>query len=31
MKHTKAWGLSLLTSVLLAACGGGDPTIPGSG
>ena len=31
MKHTKAWGLSLLTGLLLAACGGGDPTIPGSG
>ena len=31
MKHTKAWGLSLLTCLLLAACGGGDPTIPGSG
>ena len=32
MKHTKAWSLSLLTGLLLAACGGGDdPTIPGSG
>ena len=32
MKHTKAWGLSLLASLLLAACGGGDDAaIPGSG
>jgi outer membrane lipase/esterase len=28
---TKTWSMSILTAVLLAACGGGDPDVPGSG
>jgi phospholipase/lecithinase/hemolysin len=31
MKHTKAWALSIVTAALLAACGGGDPYVPGTG
>ncbi len=31
MKSTKSWGLSLIAALLLAACGGGDPDVPGSG
>lgn len=31
MKFLKAWSLSILISVLLAGCGGGDPDVPGSG
>jgi phospholipase/lecithinase/hemolysin len=31
MKHTKSWGLSLIAALLLAACGGSDPDVPGSG
>lgn len=31
MKYTKAWGLSLVAALLLGACGGGDPDVPGSG
>lgn len=31
MKINKSWGLSLVTALLLAACGGGDPDVPGSG
>lgn len=31
MNRTKAWGLSLVAALLLAACGGGDPDVPGSG
>jgi phospholipase/lecithinase/hemolysin len=30
MKMQRAWGLSLIAAVLLAACGGGDPDVPGS-
>ncbi len=30
MKTMKAWSLSLLSALLLAACGGGDPDVPGS-
>lgn len=31
MKSTKAWGLSIVAALLLAACGGSDPDVPGSG
>ena len=31
MNHIKSWSLSLATGVLLGACGGGDPEVPGSG
>ncbi len=31
MKMMRGLGLSLLTAALLAACGGGDPYVPGSG
>ncbi|HSW04998.1 SGNH/GDSL hydrolase family protein [Aquabacterium sp.] len=31
MKTFRILGLSLITAALLAACGGGDPTVPGSG
>ncbi len=31
MKNTKVWALSLITAALLAACGGGDPYVPGNG
>lgn len=31
MKYSKAWGLSLVAALLLVACGGGDPDVPGSG
>ena len=31
MNHLKSWSLSLATGVLLGACGGGDPDVPGSG
>jgi hypothetical protein len=31
MKHTKVWALSIVAAVLLAACGGGDPYVPGTG
>src|SRR5512144_851700 len=31
MKLSKSWGLSLLAALLIAACGGGDPDVPGSG
>ena len=31
MKNTKVWSLSLVAALLLAACGGGDPDVPGSG
>jgi outer membrane lipase/esterase len=31
MKYARAWGLSLVTALLLAACGGSDPDVPGSG
>jgi phospholipase/lecithinase/hemolysin len=31
MKNAKAWVLSLLAALLFAACGGGDPDVPGSG
>ena len=31
MKSTKAWGLLIVAALLLAACGGSDPDVPGSG
>ena len=31
MKNTRSWALSLLAALLLAACGGSDPAVPGSG
>lgn len=31
MKYSRAWRLPLLGALLLAACGGGDPEVPGSG
>lgn len=31
MKTMRIFGLSLLTAALMAACGGDDPTVPGSG
>lgn len=31
MKMIRRWGLSLLATALLAACGGGDGPVPGSG
>jgi outer membrane lipase/esterase len=31
MKQIRSWAPSALVSLLLVACGGGDPTIPGSG
>lgn len=31
MKRIKAWSLLVLTAALLAACGGSDPDVPGSG
>ena len=27
----KSWSISIITALLLAACGGGDPDVPGSG
>jgi outer membrane lipase/esterase len=31
MKSIKSWSLSLVAALLLAACGGSDPDVPGSG
>lgn len=31
MRMIRGWGLSLLTAALLAACGGGEVAVPGSG
>lgn len=31
MNIKRGWGLSLIAAALLAACGGGDPDVPGSG
>ena len=31
MKNIKGWSLSLVATLLLASCGGGDPDVPGSG
>jgi len=31
MKNVRSWGLSAIAAVLLAACGGGDPSVPGTG
>jgi hypothetical protein len=31
MKNIRSWGLSAIAALLLAACGGGDPDVPGSG
>jgi phospholipase/lecithinase/hemolysin len=31
MKKVRSWGGSLVAALLLAACGGGDPDVPGSG
>jgi phospholipase/lecithinase/hemolysin len=31
MKTIRHWGLSILAAALLAACGGGETTVPGSG
>lgn len=31
MKNVRSWGLSAVAAVLLVACGGGDPNVPGTG
>src|ERR1043165_3770795 len=31
MNKIRSWGGSLVAALLLAACGGGDPEVPGSG
>ena len=31
MQNIKSWSLSLVAALLLTACGGGDPDVPGSG
>lgn len=31
MKNMRSWGLSAIAALLLAACGGGDPSVPGTG
>lgn len=31
MRNIRSWGLATLAALLLAACGGGDPDVPGSG
>jgi phospholipase/lecithinase/hemolysin len=31
MRFMKSWALASITALLLAACGGGDPDVPGSG
>jgi len=31
MNKSKSWGLSLVVALLVAACGGSDPYVPGSG
>lgn len=31
MKNVRSWGLSAIAALLLAACGGGDPSVPGTG
>ncbi|HMC16670.1 MAG TPA: SGNH/GDSL hydrolase family protein [Albitalea sp.] len=31
MRKIRSWGLSAITALLLVACGGGDPSVPGSG
>jgi outer membrane lipase/esterase len=31
MKVIRSWGLSAIAALLLVACGGGDPDVPGSG
>ncbi|RQP26625.1 SGNH/GDSL hydrolase family protein [Piscinibacter terrae] len=31
MKNVRSWGVSAVVAVLLVACGGGDPDVPGTG
>jgi phospholipase/lecithinase/hemolysin len=31
MRKIRSWGVSAITALLLVACGGGDPSVPGSG
>jgi len=31
MKNVRSWGLSAVAALLLVACGGGDPNVPGTG
>src|SRR6185369_6268181 len=31
MRKIRSWGLSAITALLLVACGGGDPSVPGTG
>jgi phospholipase/lecithinase/hemolysin len=31
MRKIRSWGLSAIAALVLVACGGGDPTVPGSG
>ena len=31
MKNVRSWGLATVAALLLVACGGGDPSVPGTG
>jgi len=31
MKNVRSWSVSAIAAVLLVACGGGDPDVPGTG